>query len=147
MYFKHSFNIYNDPVGDISFWWTNTIKRSQVAWCRSCKNTVELELVPKGNKPCIFIGRTDTEAPILWPPGGWSWLFGKDLDAGKEWRQKEKGVTEDEIVSPTQWTWIWANSGREWTEESGVLQSTGSQRVRQDLVTEEQWQELVYVWL
>ena len=51
---------------------------------------------PKGNQPWIFIGRTDAEveAPILWPPDEKSWLIGKDPDAGKDWRQKEKGVTE-----------------------------------------------------
>ena len=46
---------------------------------------------PKGNQPWIFIGRTDAEAPILWPPDAKSWLIGKDSDAGKDWRQKEKG--------------------------------------------------------
>ena len=47
----------------------------------------------KGNQPWIFIGKTDAEAeaPILWPPDGKSWLIGKDPDAGKDWRQKEKG--------------------------------------------------------
>ena len=47
----------------------------------------------KGNQPWIFIGRTDAEAeaPILWPPGVKSWLVGKDPDAGKDWRHKEKG--------------------------------------------------------
>ena len=55
---------------------------------------------PKGNQPWIFIGRTDAEAeaPILWPPDAKSWLFGKDPDAGKDWRQEKKGMTEDEIV-------------------------------------------------
>ena len=43
---------------------------------------------PKGNQPWIFIGRTDAEAPILWPPDAKSWLIGKDPDAGKDWRQK-----------------------------------------------------------
>ena len=52
----------------------------------------------KGNQSWIFIGRTDAEAPILWPPGVKNWLIGKDLDAGKDWRQEEKGTTEDEIV-------------------------------------------------
>ena len=49
---------------------------------------------PKWNQSCIFIGRTDAdaEAPILWPPDVKSWLTGKDLDAGKGWKQKEKGV-------------------------------------------------------
>ena len=51
---------------------------------------------PKGNQPWIFIGRTDAEAkaPIFWPPNAKSWLIGKDLDAGKDWRQEEKRVTE-----------------------------------------------------
>ena len=49
---------------------------------------------PKGNQPWIFIGRTDAEAeaPILWPPDVKNWLIWKDPDAGKDWRQKEKGM-------------------------------------------------------
>ena len=52
---------------------------------------------PKGNQPWVFIGRTDaeTEAPRLWSPDAKSWLFGKDPDAGKDWRREEKGTTED----------------------------------------------------
>ena len=46
---------------------------------------------PKENQPSIFIGKTDAEATILWPPDAKSWLIGKDSDAGKDWRQKEKG--------------------------------------------------------
>ena len=55
---------------------------------------------PKGNKSWIFIGRTDVEAdtPILWPPDVKNWLIGKDPDPGKDWRQEEKGMTEDEMV-------------------------------------------------
>ena len=55
---------------------------------------------PKGDQPCVFIGRTDAEAetPILWPPHAKSWLIGKDPDAGKDWGQEEKGTTEDEMV-------------------------------------------------
>ena len=55
---------------------------------------------PKGNQSWIFIGRTDAEveAPIIWPPDVKSWLIGKDPDAGKDWRQEEKGMTEDETV-------------------------------------------------
>ena len=54
----------------------------------------------KGNQSCIFIGRTDAEAdtPILWPPDAKNWLIRKDPDAGKDWRQEEKGMTEDEMV-------------------------------------------------
>ena len=50
---------------------------------------------PKGNQPWIFIGRTDAEALILWPPDVKSWLIGKDPDAGKNRRQEETGKTED----------------------------------------------------
>ena len=55
---------------------------------------------PKGNQPWIFIGRTDAEAeaPILWPPDGKSSLIREDPDAEKNWRQEEKGTTEDEMV-------------------------------------------------
>ena len=55
---------------------------------------------PKGNQPWIFIGMTDVEAeaPKLWPPDAKIWLIGKDPEAEKDWRQKEKGETEDEIV-------------------------------------------------
>ena len=49
---------------------------------------------PKGNQSWILIGKTDVEAetPILWPPNVKNWLIGKDLDAGKDWRQEEKGM-------------------------------------------------------
>ena len=55
---------------------------------------------PKGNQSWIFIGRTDTEAetPILWPIDVKNWLIGKDPNAGKDWRQEEKGMTEDDMV-------------------------------------------------
>ena len=46
----------------------------------------------------MFVRSTDAEAPILWPPDAKNQLIGKDLDAGKAWKQKEKGTTEDEIV-------------------------------------------------
>ena len=55
---------------------------------------------PKGNQFWVFIGRTDVEAetPIFWPPDAKSWLIWKDPDVGKDWRQEEKGTTEDEVV-------------------------------------------------
>ena len=53
---------------------------------------------PKGNKPWIFTGRTDAEAPILWPSYAKSWLIRKDPDPGTDWKQKGKGDTEDEMV-------------------------------------------------
>ena len=68
-------------------------------------------------------------------------LIGKDPDAGKEWRQKEKGKTEDEMVGwhhwLNQWTWVWASFGSWWwTEKPGVLQSMGLQRVRHNWAAE-----------
>ena len=60
---------------------------------------------PKGNQSWIFIGRTDAkaEAPIVWPPDSKSWLTGKDPDAGKDWRQGEKDMTEDAMVGWHHW--------------------------------------------
>ena len=60
---------------------------------------------PKGNQSCMFIGRTDVEAetPIFWPPDAKSWLIWKDPDAGKYWRQEEKGTREDEMVRWHHW--------------------------------------------
>ena len=68
-----------------------------------CKEIKQVN--PKGNQSWIFIGRTGAEAetPILWPPDGKNWLIGKDLDTGKDWRQKEKGMTEDEMVGWHHW--------------------------------------------
>ena len=55
---------------------------------------------PKGDQSWVFIGSTDVgpETPILWPPDVKNWLIGEDRDAGKDWRQEEKGMTEDEMV-------------------------------------------------
>ena len=74
-----------------------------------CFWTVVLEKIhpfhPKGNQFWIFIGRTDAEAetPVVWPPDAKNWLIGKDPDAGKDRRQEEKGMTEDEIVGWHHW--------------------------------------------
>ena len=83
---------------------------SRVPWTARKSNQSSL----KGNQPGRFIGRTDAEAeaPIFWPLDAKSRLTGKNPDARKDWGQ-EKGVTEDEMVGwQTQWTWVWANSGR-----------------------------------
>ena len=89
---------------------------------------------PKGDQSWVFIGRTDVEVetPIIWPPDVKSWLIGKDPDAGKDWRQEEKGTT--------QWTWVWVDSGSWWwTGRPGVLWFMWSQRVGHDWVTELNW--------
>ena len=54
----------------------------------------------EGDQPWDFFGRNDAkaEAPVLWPPDAKKWLIGKDSNSGKDWRQEEKGTTEDEIV-------------------------------------------------
>ena len=73
-------------------------------WRRTLESPLDCNEIkpvnPNGNQPWIFTGRTDAEAetPILWPPDAKIWLIGKDLDAGKNWRQEEKGMTEDEVV-------------------------------------------------
>ena len=72
---------------------------------------------PKGNQSWIFVGRTDAEAPILWPPDAKNWLIRKDPDAGKGRRQEEEGNNrgwDGWMASPTQWTWVWANSQSWW---------------------------------
>ena len=57
----------------------------------------------KGNQSWIYIARTDAEVPILWPPDEKSWLIWKDPDAWKNWKQEDKGMTEDEIVGWHHW--------------------------------------------
>ena len=72
---------------------------------------------PKGDQPWQFIGRTNAEAPILWSPDAKSGFIGKDPDAGKDWRQKKEGAHrrwDVWMASSTQWTWVWANPGRQW---------------------------------
>ena len=73
----------------------------------------------KGNQSSIFIGRTDVKAEtaIIWPRDAKNWLIGKNPNAGKDWRQEEKGTTEDEMLglaSLTRWTWVWASSRSWW---------------------------------
>ena len=76
---------------------------------------------PKRNQSWIFIGRTDAEAPTLWPPDIKNWLIRKDLNAGKDWGQEEKGTTEDEIVGWHHWL-----SGHEFEQAVGVGDEQGS---------------------
>ena len=78
---------------------------------------------PKGNHSWIFIGRTDAEVetPILWPPDAKNWLTGKDSDAGKDWTQDEKGMTEDEMFGWYHWL-----DGHEFEEVPWVGDGQGS---------------------
>ena len=82
----------------LKYWWFWTVVLEKTL--ESPLDCKEIQLVhPKGNQFWIFIGRTDTEAeaPIIWPPGEKNWLIRKDHDAGKDWRQKQKRVVEDEL--------------------------------------------------
>ena len=93
-------------------------------WTMVLKNTLEspldikeiLPVHPIGNQSWIFFGKTDveTETPIFWPPYAKNWLIGKDPDAGKDWRQKEKRASEGEISGWHHWC-----NGRELGQTSG----------------------------
>ena len=69
---------------------------------------------PKENQPWIFCGRTDAEAPIIWPPDVKSQLTGEDPDAGRAWRHEEKGMTEDQMVG-----WHHLLNGHEFEQTPG----------------------------
>ena len=108
-------------------------KKSWFFWivvlgCHSCiespLGSKEIKPInPKGSQPWIFIERTDgeAEAPILWPPDEKSWLIGKDPDAGRDWRQEEKGMTEDETVGYHHWL-----NGCEFEQTPGNSEGQGS---------------------
>ena len=98
---------------------------------------------PKGNQPWQFTGKIDAEAEaaILCPPDVKSWLVRKDPDAEKDWRQEEKGTTEDEMVEWHHWVSeheFEQTSGKWRAGKPGVLQSMGSQRAGHYLATEQQ---------
>ena len=107
--FAHCLNsvlVVKSPQGEYDVIWQMT--HIYALWTLVLEKTLESPLGcmeikpvnPKGNQSWIYIGRTDAEAEasILWPPVGKNWLIGKDLDAGKDQRQEEKGMTEDEMV-------------------------------------------------
>ena len=104
---------------------------------------------PAGNQSWIFIGRTDVEAetPILWPPDVKSWLIWKDPDSRKDWRQEEKGMTEDEMVG---WHPRLDGHGFGWTPGVGIGQGglvcCGSWGHKESETTERlNWNELKYI--
>ena len=103
---------------------------------------------PKGDQSWVFIGRTDAKAqtPILWPPDEKNWLSGKHPDAGRDWGQEEKGMTEDEMAGWYHWLdghefeWtLGVGDGR--TGRPGMLRFMGSQRVGHDWANELNWTE------
>ena len=125
-------------------------------WCwrrlESPLDCKEIQLVhPKGNQSWIFIGRTDAEAetPILWPPDVKNWLIGKDPDAWKDGRHKEKGTTENEMVGWHHWL-----NRHEFEQAPGFGDGQGSLvccspwgcRVEHNRVTELNWWLLLLPW-
>ena len=100
---------------------------------------------PKADQSWVFIGRADVEAetPVLWPPNGKSWLIWKDPDAGKDWGQEEKGMTEDEMVGWHHW---FNGHGFGWTQGvgdgQGSLVCCGSWGRKESVTTEQlNWTE------
>ena len=100
---------------------------SNIYWLVSLSLTItglcKLLATLRRNQPWIFTGRTDAEAeaPIFWPPDAKSRLFGEDPDAGKDWGQKEKGATEDEMVR-----WHHQLNGHEIEQTPGDSKGQGS---------------------
>ena len=102
-----------------------TIKKAECFWIVVLKKTLESPLDrkeikpvnPKGDQPWIFIGRTDADPSILCPHDVKSQLTGKDPDAGKDWGQEEKGVTEDEMVG-----WHHQLKGHEFEQDLGTVE-------------------------
>ena len=101
--------------------WTVVLEKMTL---ESPLNSKEIKPVnPKGNQSWIFILRTDAEAEdlILWPPNSKSWLIRKGPDAGKDWRQEEKGISEDEIIG-----WHHQLNGHEFEQAPGDSEGQGS---------------------
>ena len=125
--------------------WTVVLEKTLESFL-DCKEIQPVH--PKGNQSWMFIGRAGAEAetPILCPPDAKNQLFWKDPDTGKHWRQEEKGMTEDEMASPTQWTWVWVASGSWWWIGRPVmLRFMGSRKVEHDWATELNWTELLLI--
>ena len=112
-----------------------TIKKAELKnWCfwtvvlektlespLDCKEIQPIQ--SEGDQPWVFFGRNDAKAepPILWPPDVNNWLIWKDPDAGKDWRQEEKGTTEDEMVG-----WHHLLNGHDFKQAPGVGDGHGS---------------------
>ena len=89
---------YSESWAPKNWWFCTVVLEKTLESPLDCKEIQPVH--SKGDQSWVFIRRTDAEAeiPILWPPDAKNWLTGKDPDAGKDWRQEEKGTTEDEVV-------------------------------------------------
>ena len=131
-----------------SCFWTVVLEKT----LESPSDSKEIQPVrPKGNQSWIFIVRTDADAetPILWLPDVKNRLIGKDLNAGQDWRQEEKGTTEVEMVG---WHHRLNGHGFGWTPGVGNGQgslagcSSWGRRVRHDWATELNWIIHEFCW-
>ena len=103
---------------------------------------------PKGDEVWVFIGRTDAEALILWPPDAKNWLIGKDPDAGKDWGQEEKGMTEDRMVG---WHHRLNGHGFGWTlgvgdGQGGLVCCASRDRKESDMTEQLNWTDSQQMW-
>ena len=101
------------PIAPTNWWFLTVVLEKTLESPLDCKEIKPVH--PKGDQSWIFIKRTDAETPILWPPDAKNWLVRKYPDAGKDWSQEEKGMTEDKIVGWHHWL-----SGHEF-EQSPVV--------------------------
>ena len=107
---SHSYGLSSSHV---CMWELDWVLKNGCFWTVVLEKTLESPLDckeiqsvnPKGNQSWIFIGRTyaEAETPILWPHDAKNWLIGKDPDAGKDWRQEEKGTKEDKMIGWHHW--------------------------------------------
>ena len=123
------------------FFWTVVLEKT----LESPLDCEEVQAVhPKGNQSWVFIGRTDVEAET---PNTLATWYEELTHLKRLWcRERLRAGGEGDnrgwdgwMASPTQWTWIWVNSGSWWTGRPGMLQSMGSQRVGHDWATEPNW--------
>ena len=122
--------------------WTVVLKTLESPF--DCKESQPVH--SKGDQSWVFFGRTKAKAetPILWPPHAKSWLVGKDSDAGRDWEQEEKGMTEDEMAGWHHWL---NESESEWTpglgDGQGGLACCDSRSRKESNTTEQlNWTEL-----
>ena len=124
-----------------------TVKESWVLkkWCfwtvvleKTLESPLDKPVHPKLNQSWIFIGSTDVEAeaPILWPPDVKNWLIWKDPNAGKDWRQEEKGMTENEMAG-----WHHRLDGHEFDQTLGMVEDREAWRAAVHGVTKS-WTQL-----
>ena len=150
IYTHHCYYINEPAFFSFTFANTCTPKLFLQSGIHNCKDIKPVN--PKGNQSWIFIGRTDAEAEtlILWPPDVKSWFIRKDPDAGKDWRQGEKGTTKDEMVGWHHWL-----NGHEFEQAPGDGEGQGSlaccspwghkESVGHNWVTEKQQHPQLYI--